>query len=1142
MENYCCRYSDSPTAEMESRTKQGRGAKRGNRGASGTPVETTEQDRRKNLRSSKGKSSSSSGSKSGTNVNSPAKRKGQRGGCSDGDEGGKSGSEVDSKRKRTDSSRNSPDEDDSSEEKDTKGGNDSDKDSATSSIKGSKDEDKDDFFLPKDKEEEKYIPPPPLPYALCCPKSDCKKRYRQRNGLRFHVSSAHPELLDEVGNIRDTSEIEKMEKEAKERLGVDCSDQAGNEKATDIKAEKASAVEPNDKAGSGNSEKMQNDGSTDSNSNSGASSKTSTPGPSEIKMEIPSNAQPLPPTSSSDAPMPPTAAAAALAAAISVPLPPSSLKGVPGPPLDAKPIPVSAIEGGIPANARPPPPVLQTTLAGAMPLVSSRMQQPQPHIRGPIRPPINARPIVPATGPQMMGPGLGPMANMKPIQPRPTIMPDPTPNLALDDLKKAKKHKKSSNSPGNSPPRNTAGILGMPGHAQQNLNGTSPKTKLDNQIHHHNTANNNAVELPAKSPAHTYSDVSDDEGREEKVRRAMMAQKQPLPPTVQQQPPSPRGPPATSPMPIPMSAPTAIPQPPRAPPPVGAAPHPPPGMPGTGPGGPNPYNFQPFGLPTNASLPTVPVSPQQAAAVSAAAAAAAAAQAVKEKRDMISGPQQGTIEYEKMLLAYGFPPFPYPIPPGMDPSMHMHMLTTDPVYKAKYDKDRLDKEKAFKEQIDRDNREKDRKAGVKLPPPLAALEQSQLQQQQQRPHQPPSPAHVKNEHSLSDSRQEQRKPPPPSHTQHPFSPMISVKPEFRQDTKKEHHHSGSSSHSSHKPEQQPKAEPHPRPPSVPKKAEDEGIKATMETRGPPPATPTSFASLMHPALMGRIPGMGGYDPAMLAGLPPHIMAQLYGSNPYAAAMAAHQQMSGQMRPPSLPGMGPNPNSQNPEDLSRSAALAMAAMSSLGGGGGSSATKALDMLAQQANQYYAAVAASQGQGMPTTTTTSSSSPSSHKIHELQERALKSPAPQRSTASPSMSLSQSLSRGATPTSMLTNTVPTTSTTTKSCTSDLSTFSKRTPSPSARGTPSGARSRSPPLQRHLHTHTHTHFGLGQLGYPLLSPNHPSGIPGVGSPGPPAAHTPFPPAGFPSKLFLIFDFKTPCLFKRPKSLTKSSTEFEIT
>ena len=62
------------------------------------------------------------------------------------------------------------------------------------------------------------------------------------------------------------------------------------------------------------------------------------------------------------------------------------------------------------------------------------------------------------------------------------------------------------------------------------------------------------------------------------------------------------------------------------------------------------------------------------------------AQAAKEKIDMVSGTQQGTIEFEKMKLAYGFPPFPYPIPPGVDPSMHMHMLNTDPVYKAKYDK------------------------------------------------------------------------------------------------------------------------------------------------------------------------------------------------------------------------------------------------------------------------------------------------------------------------------------------------------------------------------------------------------------------------------------------------------------------------
>merc|ERR1711976_182702 len=95
-----------------------------------------------------------------------------------------------------------------------------------------------------------------------------------------------------------------------------------------------------------------------------------------------------------------------------------------GPPLDAKPIPVSAIEGG-----------------------------------------------VPATGPQIMpaGGSLGPSAiNLKPIQPRPTIMPDPTPNLALDDLKKAKKPKKSSGSPGNSPPRG--------------LNGNSPKMPSNTTI------------------------------------------------------------------------------------------------------------------------------------------------------------------------------------------------------------------------------------------------------------------------------------------------------------------------------------------------------------------------------------------------------------------------------------------------------------------------------------------------------------------------------------------------------------------------------------------------------------------------------------------------------------------------------------
>jgi hypothetical protein len=61
---------------------------------------------------------------------------------------------------------------------------------STSSAKV-KDE-KEDDFTPKDKEEEKYIPPPPLPFILVCPKPECSKRYRHHNGLRYHVSHSHP--------------------------------------------------------------------------------------------------------------------------------------------------------------------------------------------------------------------------------------------------------------------------------------------------------------------------------------------------------------------------------------------------------------------------------------------------------------------------------------------------------------------------------------------------------------------------------------------------------------------------------------------------------------------------------------------------------------------------------------------------------------------------------------------------------------------------------------------------------------------------------------------------------------------------------------------------------------------------------------
>merc|ERR1719189_1852056 len=99
---------------------------------------------------------------------------------------------------------------------------------------------------------------------------------------------------------------------------------------------------------------------------------------------------------------------------------------------------------------------------------------------------------------------------------------------------------------------------------------------------------------------------------------------------------------------------------------------------------------------------------------------------------------------------------------------------------------------------------------------------------------------------------------------------------------------------------------------------------------------------------------------------------------------------------------------------------MAAGTYMAGRVGGSASSATGQLEQLAKQYYAAVAASAGQGVTTTTTSASSTPSSHKIHELQERALKSPVTNnRSTSSPgSLSLNQSLSRGATPTSLLTS----------------------------------------------------------------------------------------------------------------------------
>lgn len=107
-------------------------------------------------------------------------------------------------------------------------------------------------------------------------------------------------------------------------------------------------------------------------------------------------------------------------------------------------------------------------------------------------------------------------------------------------------------------------------------------------------------------------------------------------------------------------------------------------------------------------------------------------------------------------------------------------------------------------------------------------------------------------------------------------------------------------------------------------------------------------------------------------------------------------------------------------------------------------------------------------------------SNHKIHELQERAVPSPAshtmggdrPPKGSAS-----KKGIPRGGTPQEPSPKGVPL-----AGCPQ---------PPPGSAHAPIGAQnpvegggsSRSPPPQRHLHTHHHTHVGVG-VGYPLYDP----------------------------------------------------------
>ena len=126
------------------------------------------------------------------------------------------------------------------------------------------------------------------------------------------------------------------------------------------------------------------------------------------------------------------------------------------------------------------------------------------------------------------------------------------------------------------------------------------------------------------------------------------------------------------------------------------------------------------------------------------------------------------------------------------------------------------------------------------------------------------------------------------------------------------------------------------------KVKQEGQKPTMETQGPPP--PPTSQYYLHPPYMG--PGPFGYDPSLPMYRNMMVPSPAY-SNPYLAQMTRFQ---------------------TPEDLSRN-----------------TNTKALDLLQQHANQYAY---------------------NTHKIHELSERALKSPTSnvKVSVSSPSIAAQQ------------------------------------------------------------------------------------------------------------------------------------------
>uniref|UniRef100_A0A1B6DHS8 C2H2-type domain-containing protein n=1 Tax=Clastoptera arizonana TaxID=38151 RepID=A0A1B6DHS8_9HEMI len=205
------------------------------------------------------------------------------------------------------------------------------------------------------------------------------------------------------------------------------------------------------------------------------------------------------------------------------------------------------------------------------------------------------------------------------------------------------------------------------------------------------------------------------------------------------------------------------------------------------------------------------------------------------------------------------------------------------------------------------------------------------------------------------------------------------------------------------------------------KIKQEGVKPTMETQGPPPP-PTSSYAYIHPGYMGQ-PHYGAipFDPGhpVYRSMNPMLVPSPYPNNPY-----LHAQLHPQM-----------PRYHAPEDLSRPTP---------------GPPKALELLQHHANLYT----------------------SSHKIHELQERAMKSPTPKTSTASASPSGGNNHNIGVIPGSQPT---------------PVSLSSNQPPQqpPGKQQQVDNKDSRSPPPQRHVHTHHHTHVGLG---YPILAGQYPA------------------------------------------------------